>query len=177
MNSHIFVDESKSNGVLMVAACYLTKDVDEVRAKLIGLLLPGQERLHFKSERDARRSQIIESLIECGTAAIAVRAPVDIPAHAQRERCIESLISEAARLKVERFVIELDDSVFEFDRRVLFRLSRSKDLNPGFSYSWLRARQEPLLWAADALAWSLARGGRWRQRVSTIVEFIDLNSG
>ena len=81
---------------------------------------------------------------------------------------------EAESRKFSRICIEQDDSVLEFDRQYMFKAMRIRKLEAGFSYGWIRPRQEPLLWAADAIAWAWARGGEWRARLGESVEFIDL---
>ncbi len=64
MPVHVFVDESKSKGFLMAAARCPAEDVAVHRKALRGLLLPGQERLHFRHETDARRKQILQVVSE-----------------------------------------------------------------------------------------------------------------
>ena len=51
MTEHMFVDESKKGGFLMVAACFAEGDLDESRMVMRDLVQPGQERLHFTKER------------------------------------------------------------------------------------------------------------------------------
>ena len=63
--------------------------------------------------------------------------------------------------------MERDDSVAVFDRRVLHgALHRER---PDIGYRHERAYDEPLLWAADALAWSWAKGGAWREQVRPLL--------
>lgn len=59
MPIHVFVDETKSRGLHMAAARCQTDDVAVHRKALRALLLPGQERLHFRHETDARRKKIL----------------------------------------------------------------------------------------------------------------------
>lgn len=64
MPVHVFVDESKSRGLLMAAAQCSPDEVTVSRTALRGLLLPGQERLHFNHETESRRKQILGLVIE-----------------------------------------------------------------------------------------------------------------
>lgn len=174
MREHVFVDENKSRGLLLAAACFPPAGLSEARRALTNLLLPGQERIHFNSERDSRRHVILRSLEETGMRGIVIRAELSLPPRSQRRQCFQRLMNEAQTSRMLRICIEQDDSMLEFDRHVMYEATRVRHLVPEFSYSWLRPRQEPLLWAADALAWSWARGGVWRERVRSGVTLIDL---
>jgi len=52
VSNHIFVDESKQRGYLLVASVVVPSDLDSVRRVLRGLVLPGQRRLHMKDESE-----------------------------------------------------------------------------------------------------------------------------
>lgn len=166
MNQHMFIDENKSNGLLLAAACLLTESLKAGRRELRSLLLPGQERLHCSSERDNRRWRILRAVSEMVHEVVVVQAdPWASPRH-QREHALTALASHARRQSVTCIWLEQDDAVLEFDRRVMYEHSRVGGGPPHFSYSWLRPRQEPLLWCADAVAWAWAWGGRWRASVN-----------
>jgi hypothetical protein len=171
----MFVDESKSNGFLLAAACYFSRDLDAARKSLRDLLLPGQQRLHFNHEGDVRRRTILATLIRGGAEAVIVQAPRRSTAAEQRRACLEGVLEHAAKMHVTRLHIEQDDSVLAFDKKVVFEAVRALGLDQTFSYGWLRPRQEPLLWAADGFAWAWGRGGLWRSLVADSVIFVDLN--
>jgi hypothetical protein len=166
----MFVDENKSAGLLLVGACYASRDVVSGRAHLKGLLLPGQERLHFSHERDVRRRRILDAALEDISKVIVVHAGLPLSARQQRRLALAALVDQGTSDGVSRVWIEQDDSVVAFDRKVVFESSRMSGDRSRFSYGWLRPRQEPLLWAADAIAWAWARGGSWRKRVADGVE-------
>ena len=63
MPVHAFVDETKSRGLLLAAAHCASDEFAVHRKALRGLVLPGQERLHFNHETPSRRQQIIASPI------------------------------------------------------------------------------------------------------------------
>ena len=176
MNQHVFVDENKSRSLLLAAACFRQEELRAARIVLTGLLLPGQERVHFKSEQDARRRAILDVVRGSGMQGLIFGADPTISPRNQRKQCLERLMSEAESRKFSRICIEQDDSVLEFDRQRMFEAKRIRNLEVGFSYGWMRPRQEPLLWAADAIAWAWARGGSWRTRIGGFVEFIDLTT-
>lgn len=166
MSQHMFVDENKSRGLLLAAACFFPGSLEVGRASLRSLLLPGQERLHFSSERDNRRWQILRAVSEIVDAVLVVQADRRASPRLQREEALTVLLGHARRQSVTRIWLEQDDAVLEFDRRVMYVHSRLGGAPPHFSYGWLRPRQEPLLWCADAIAWAWARGGNWRSAVN-----------
>lgn len=172
MARQMFIDESKSTGLLLVGACYDANDVALGRARLKELLLPGQERLHFLHERDGRRRRILHVVTQKVSRVVVVQAETSLPPSRQRQLALSELVSQAVRVGVSRMWIEQDDSVLTFDRKVMFEHSCVSGAPDSFSYGWLRPRQEPLLWAADGIAWAWARGGVWHDMVAERVEVI-----
>lgn len=170
MTRQMFVDENKSAGLLLVGASYFPGNVAVGRARLRSLLLPGQERLHFSHERDSRRRRILDVALEDLTTVVVVQANPSLSPAAQRQLALVELVGQAVRDGVTRIWIEQDDSVVAFDRKVLFDHGRAIEAPESVSYAWLRPRQDPLLWAADAIAWAWARGGAWRELVSEAVD-------
>ena len=49
VNNHVFVDETKRRGYLLVASVVILGEVDALRRTLRGLVLPGQRWLHMKT--------------------------------------------------------------------------------------------------------------------------------
>lgn len=71
MSAHVFVDESKQRGYLLVAAAVMPGDLAGARRTLRALVMPGQRRLHMKKESDARRHTIIDAITSTdATAAV-----------------------------------------------------------------------------------------------------------
>ncbi|ADB29603.1 hypothetical protein Kfla_0481 [Kribbella flavida DSM 17836] len=163
MPIHVFVDETKSKGLLMAAAQCRSGDVTVSRKALRGLLLPGQERLHFNHETDARRKQILDVIAE-------FRILVDIYA-AEREslgarrRCLQAIVRDATAA-TERLVIERDESTYDHDKRTLHAACNQYRR---FDLRWelMVPKLDPLLWIPDAVAWAWARGGAWRRSVAS----------
>jgi hypothetical protein len=67
---HVFVDETKHHGYLLVAAAVLPGDLDLTRKIVRSLVPPGQRRLHMKAEGDRRRRCI--AAVVAGTEVRAV---------------------------------------------------------------------------------------------------------
>lgn len=169
MSVHAFIDETKDNGLLVVAALVAPRDLRSARATMRGLLLPGQARLHFTKERPSRRAQI--------TAAVcATNVRIDVydargvrdPKRA-RALCLERIVADLAANGATRLVIEQDDSLVKHDQRVLHAAVRAADVIDALTYEHLPARSEPLLWLPDAAAWCWTHGSAWRQRLSPVL--------
>jgi len=68
---HVFVDETKRRGYLLVASVVIPGEVDALRRTLRGLVLPGQRRLHRKDENDRTRRSIATAISASAVTAIA----------------------------------------------------------------------------------------------------------
>lgn len=67
-----FIDETKRNGLAMVAVSIPSTQVAQCRASLRSLLRPRQRRIHFKSERSSTRGAVLEMLERYDVAAYAI---------------------------------------------------------------------------------------------------------
>ncbi|MFI7060497.1 hypothetical protein ACIBL3_05910 [Kribbella sp. NPDC050124] len=154
MPIHVFVDETKSRGFLMAAARCPSDDVAVHRKALRGLLLRGQERLHFNHETDARRKQILKVI--AGFHLLVDIYPADRDTLAERARCLEAIVRNSAG-DAERLIVEREESTHEHDRRTLHD---AKYRYGCFDLRWelMVAKLDPLLWVPDAVAWAWTRG-------------------
>jgi len=69
--------------------------------------------------------------------------------------------------------LRLDTGQDASDRRIIaseLRRAEQEDVR----YEHVGKSEEPLLWIADAIAWSYGRGGRWREEVRTLTTVLDL---
>ena len=126
-------------------------------------LLAGQARVHFTSESAARREQILQSIAELRPMGLVVTSHKRGGDAEARRRCLGELTAWAIEMGVSRLVLELDDSSLALDKHLIFETSRTSGAFESFSYGWQKPHQEPILWMADALAWSWAHDGPWRQ--------------
>lgn len=166
--AHLYVDESKARGYLLVASVHLPADVTATR-KLIGdLVLPRQRRLHMTKESNARRRMILDAIDAAGVQATIFdagrRHRHELDA---RAACLETLI-QTSPTDTHLVVIERDDSLLDWDRRRLFELVRATGRTE-LRYVHRRAVEDHLLAIPDAIAWCWAKGGIWRQRVRPVV--------
>lgn len=167
--SQVFVDESKRDAFYLAAAVIAPAHVAALRSTMRTFLLPGQSRLHFTKERPARRKPI---LTEICTSGVEVRMYVARSYRHEleaRRACLEQLVVDAADVRASRILLERDDSLVSHDDRVLFHAVRKAGVEHEMTYSHLRAPEEPLLWIADAAAWSWTSGGAWRERIEPAI--------
>ncbi|RKR88929.1 hypothetical protein BDK92_3262 [Micromonospora pisi] len=165
----MFVDETKQRGLLVAAAVVLPADLAPARQAIQRLVLPGQRRIHFHKESDARRRQILAAVVELGVRAVVYDATGQRNTKAARDACLVELVADLAKINAARLVLERDDSTLDADRQLLFRQVRMAGMVEPLRYYHLRAHEEELLAIPDAVAWCWAKGGRWRATVNQIV--------
>lgn len=164
----LFIDETKASGYTIVSAAIVPADVALMRKKVAELRKPGQRRIHFVKENDSRRREILSAFGRLGVSCQLYSAPGLTDAVA-RERCLVELIGDAASGKVSRIVLERDDSIVEFDRRILYRELELHGMRDKVTYAHETSASEQLLCIPDAVAWSYARGGDWKTRVQPLL--------
>lgn len=168
----MFVDESKSGDYLLIAAAIEPARLATVRKTIRSLVLPGQRRLHMKSESSSRRRQILSVLCEEGETATIYRAGAGYKSDIDRRRaCLESMVADIAAAGHSKLCLESDETMDERDRRELARLIRRLPC-PDLVYLHERAAQEPLLAIPDVIGWAWARSGDWRRRAMPLVETV-----
>ena len=168
MSSHVFVDETKRRGYLLVASAVVTGDLAPTRRMLRGLVLPGQRRLHMKDESDSRKRSIATAIAVSGVQATIYDA--GRRHRTERERraeCLRSLVVDLAGQDIAMLVPEQDDTLVASDRKLLYRATRDAGC-ADLRYEQ-RAATEQLLALPDAIAWCWAKGGDWRRRIEPVV--------
>ncbi|WP_377325663.1 hypothetical protein ACFJIY_11245 [Pimelobacter simplex] len=136
------------------------------RRHVRALALPGAERVHFTHERPARRRQLRASMRELDVQVTLYVARTRDHA-AGRSACLKAILDDVVEVKAAMLVLELDDSVAVADRRLIAQRFRYEPDVP--HYRQLRAKEEPLLWISDALAWCAQRGGEWAEACAPLV--------
>ncbi len=169
MSSHIFVDETKRGGYLLVASAVVPGDLDSTRRMLRGLVLPGQRRLHMKDESDSRKRSIATAVAVSGvTATIYGAGRRHRNERERRAACLTALVVDAAARDDAMLVLEQDDTLVVADRKLLYRATREAGC-PDLRYEHRRAAVEQLLALPDSIAWCWAKGGDWRRRIEPVV--------
>lgn len=164
----LFIDESKANGYTVVAAVVATGSITQMRRAVADLRQGGQRRIHFVKENDRRRREILSEFLRMDVKATIyhVRGVKDADA---RELCLTAIVADAAAAGVDRIVLERDDSLEAWDRRVLYRELKAVGMTQRITYSHETSASELLLCVSDAIAWSYSRGGEWTHRISGLV--------
>ncbi len=170
MNAHVFVDETKERDYLLVAVTVAVGDLDPVRARMRGLTLPGQHRLHMKKESDPRKRAVAAAICRTGVQATIYQAGRQHRSELDaRAACLRAVVSDAAADAVAVLVLELDESLRRWDDQRLIEITREVGCRDTLRYQHRRAATEQLLVIPDAIAWCWAKGGDWRRRIEPAV--------
>ncbi|MEZ3160625.1 hypothetical protein AB1K54_08745 [Microbacterium sp. BWT-B31] len=164
----VYVDESKARGYYVVATASAVGDVQTSDRALRALLKPGQRRIHFKSESDSRRRQLLSRMceLEVRVSVWIVRQRSDKEA---RPLSLGALAEQAARNGVAQLIIERDESLERADRRLIAEVLRRAGTSD-MQYRHAMPHEHPMLWVSDAVAWCYSNGGDWIRRVDGIVK-------
>jgi hypothetical protein len=172
VHAHVFVDESRRSSYLLVAAFVDTRQLSALRTLMRQLRVAGERRLHFKSESDTVRKDVIGRLVDAG-----LRSRIYLgrgPSEAVRQRCLARLVADLLEERVERLVLDARGPAQDhLDRRVIFQTlcDRGAPID-SFLYEHLSSHGDPALWVPDAIAWCHGAGGEWRKRVAPLVEAV-----
>ncbi|MFD0742975.1 hypothetical protein ACFQ1L_15165 [Phytohabitans flavus] len=153
----------------MVAALLAPKNLAPARQSIKGLIMPGQRRLHFQKESNGRRKQILDAVAALGVEAIVYDGHRYASNKPARDACLARLVTDLTKLDVERLILETEDGALKSDKALIFAQLRSTGDGNALRYAHMRAYEESLLAIPDAIAWSWAKGGHWRARISEIV--------
>ena len=170
MRPHAFVDESKSRRYLLATAIVEPRDLDDLRRAVRGLQLRGQRRVHFSSENDPRRKEILKGLQGLPVNVVVFDASA-CPHNGKtpRDVALERLVDHLAKMGAQRLVLERDDSVFASDRKVIRDRALIAGCLDSLAYEHMRAHEEPLLAIPDAVAWCCQKGGSWPERAASLI--------
>jgi hypothetical protein len=169
MNAHVFVDESKSRGYLLAAAIVPPQDLARMRKLLGALRLPRQRRIHFTGESDARRKMILRSLTDAGVQVTIYDASSYVQVKDARDAAMTRLVDDAAKIGASMLLIEREDGTLRSDCAIIRARTERAGCRDSLRFAHVRAYEECLLAIPDAVAWSWAKGGHWRQRAQLLV--------
>lgn len=124
MKGHAFVDESKERGYYLAAAVLRPGDLIDARKAMKALILPRQPRVHFVKEGTARRRQILDIIAALCAEIVLYDASGHADEKKARTACLVQLVDDLATRQTQLLVLELDDSVVEYDQRLLYRQVR-----------------------------------------------------
>lgn len=166
----VFVDETKRTNYLLVATFVQRGDLEAVRRTLRDLVLPGQKRLHMKSERDQRKRMIASAVVGSHVRAIVYDADRRYGSELDRRAaCLRALVHDVALLSGVDLVFDRDETLVSWDNQRLIEFTREANSRGRLRYRHETAAAELLLALPDAVAWCWAKGGDWRRRVESVV--------
>lgn len=160
---HVFVDETMRSGIALVAALIVPGDLAGLRSAMRSCRLPGQSHIRFTKESPKRRKALLSQI-----SAMPVHALIYHAEKGGRYRCLRRLVADAQTLEVSRLILEKDESLQEQDRREIRSYLAATPGVPTFQYLHEAKRAEPMLWIADAIAWSWPQR-EWRPRIASLV--------
>jgi hypothetical protein len=167
VSAQAFVDESARGRAYYVCAAIIADgDVGSVRQSARRLCLPGQRRWHFAQERDSRRRQIIEMLVRSGQLQALIFHGKGSDT-AIRADSFARMVPPLREHAVTHLVIESRQGRDQADRQALLATLRAQRLD--LRYEHMPPHADPLLWAANAIAWCASAGGVWRERLAPLV--------
>lgn len=167
MSTHAFIDEStRGPSYLICAATLAIGDLDTARRTLLALRARGQGRLHFATESDRRRRQLLNAI-----SSVEANSTIFVASHRDQVKARSAILRYTAlhlhQLGVSRLVIEARQGQDQRDRADLYA-ALGPSPTPAMAYLHHTATVEPLLWIPDAVAWAWGRGGPWRKRVEDL---------
>ena len=166
---HAFIDESQRSRYILTAVVLHPSDLSRVRSAMRKLVLPGQERIHFRTESDRQRRMIISGIASLGVSAEIVTASG--ATESSRAACLHELVLRLSDLPVRTYLLESrDQSRDRGDRRTIFTALSKAGCTARYDHAL--ARQEPLLWLPDIIGWAHGHGGDWGRRVKPLMRSV-----
>jgi hypothetical protein len=150
-------------------SCVLVESQDlPVVRTAVGALVGRGRRLHFHQETDSTREQVLELV---GTLPVRAQVVTCIRSHGvtefnARDACLGEIVSTLQASSVGRLTIESRQDDRDDHRTIL----RVRQKQPFLSFEHRQGLMEPMLWIADAVAWSFGAGAPWIQRVEPILD-------
>ncbi|MDE0805589.1 MAG: hypothetical protein OSA99_19995 [Acidimicrobiales bacterium] len=170
-----FSDESRRKPHMLMAAVIIdTHAVAAARQEMRTLLLPRQRRLHMTDERQSRRDQILDVVARLpvdGFAVVAITSGRRIPD--VRADLLRHVAGELIGGGVERWTLDGVEGV-ERDRDRSVLTTHLRSVGAELLFDHLPTQADPLLWAADAVAWAVGSGGRHLERFGDRLEITQL---
>lgn len=156
-----YVDESlrqSGGGLYLVAAVVIAGEenhLEQLRHEVDHVKLAREASFHWRNEADPQRFAMLAWI---AGAKLPVRAYVHrptLPRHQARARaqCLKALLWDAKELGVKELVLESrQPHNDQKDRQSIVWAQKAGVAAAELRYGFARPREEPLLWAADAMA-------------------------
>lgn len=175
-----FSDESERAGLMLVGVVLVPPgSVQDTRTALRGLLLPGERQVHTAKESPRRRRVVLDTLAgidELTAVALRYRRPQRVDRPRARHLLLQAATGLALASGVTSWVLDDQDPVQRARDRASIAHALAgveHDLRP--TYDHRPSRDEPLLWAADAVCWAVGAGAEWRRRIQAVLTVRTIN--
>ncbi len=170
MTVHVFVDESRRNDTYYLAAAIVRpNNLNPLRARLRGLLCPGQRELHFYKEKAARRRLILSKVSELEVRVDIYRTRCRTSEEHARQECLARLTDDMLDIDGRRLVLDSRRERDVHDKFTIRRALGKHAQETGVVYEHLDSSTEPLLWPADIAGWCHGAGGDWARRIAPVI--------
>ena len=166
--SDAFVDESiRGQRYLLCCTLVQAQNIPTVRRQ-IESMRTKRRRIHFNSSSVAIKKDFINLLFNLPIKSLVLVGNVDHRTHwfEARRKVLGELIIELQQLGVERVIIESRGDDSDDVRTILS--TRTKQSRLYFEHRL--AKNEPVLWIPDAIAWCYGAGGFWASKIESLVE-------
>lgn len=164
----LYIDESKSKAYIVVAVLVAPGEAAGLRKRMQNLRKSGQGHIHFVKEGHPRRKQILTELENMRIQAVVYRVKGLNPI-AARALCITAILDDLLRVRATNLIFELEESALKSDEVLLRQGLLRRGLKSRVEYTHLGKSEEPILWVADAIAWSYARGDDYKRRAMKLI--------
>ena len=159
-----YVDESIRGQIYLVCAVIVNDlDIGVVQSRIRTVVLP-RRRSHFNSESDTTREQFLDFLSDLPVEflLLSMTATKGRARYVLRRNLLEHLVDHSQASGIDRLIIEDVSSRTEDVRTI----QRARKRHPPLHFEHRTGATEPLLWAADAVAWSYGNSREWQARLS-----------
>ena len=176
-----FSDESERAAVMLLAVVIVSPgDVEDARATMRSLLLPGERRIHTSDESVRRRRVILDAIARTDSLSAVVlrhRRSEGTNKPAARHLLLQAATGLVIGSGVSSWV--LDDQEPNQKSRDRASIAHAlagveRRLHPVYDHH--PSTSEPLLWAADAVCWAVGAGADWRRRIEAIITVRDVGA-
>lgn len=172
MSRSAYLDECKGSDYLMAATIVGPESTTTCREEIRRLRVAGKDRIHFNSESDAVRKRVLTRVVAlAGEHDLSVTLYVAKTGRELERRMaiLDRVVEDCVKGDVGRLVLEVDESTRRHDE-LRIKNARHRAGATDLRYYLMASSTEPLLWVADAVAWSWRRDQHWRARVRPLID-------
>ncbi|TSD53587.1 hypothetical protein [Aeromicrobium piscarium] len=157
---HAWIDESiHAQGptpgfYLLAAAISDPTSAESIRESLRRLVPRPRRRLHWNSEDHRTRYEIVDVIASTSLTHVIVLAEVEARRQERaRRKCLQRLLFELDQRGVTRAWIESRQAAQDRrDQEMVASLHGSGAISPGFTVTFAKPLDDPMLWIPDAVA-------------------------